>query len=65
MNARELGQRCPLCREEAVGGRCACVVPLRFVVLQIDEWTPEEALANVQLALQRAANALCDPRYVN
>lgn len=62
MNARELARRCPICREETLGGCCTSGMPFSIVLLEIDEWTPAEAVQNVQAALARAANEIAQHR---
>lgn len=63
MDAHDLASECPICREVHRGGFCTPLNPFTIVLLEIDEWTPQEALRAAESALTRAAEEMA--RRVN
>ncbi len=63
MDADQLAGCCPICREPHPGGFCTALHPFSIVLLEIDDFTPAEALRAAEAALVRAANEMT--RLVN
>jgi hypothetical protein len=63
MDADDLAGQCPICRETHPGGSCTALHQFSIVLLEIDDFTPLEAVRAAEAALVRAADEMT--RWVN